>query len=69
MLHYVAPVSGPADYPPWVASTREKAEFLKEYLEQEYRNRYTMELIITPEGETKVVFSYPPDYLFNMRIV
>lgn len=68
MAYYITPIDAPADYPPWYCSSRDYADYLKAKLEHEYRNRFDVQLTITDDGEPRVLFSYPPAYLFSMSI-
>jgi hypothetical protein len=65
--HECVPVNGPSDYSPWWSGSREMAERLKHTLEHEYRNRYSFKLVVE-DDKPRVVFSYPPSYLFNFEI-
>jgi hypothetical protein len=67
-FYAVTPVNAPADYVPWFASTLEMAEYRKSYLEHEYRNRFSFELIVDADDKPRVVFSYPPSYLFDFTV-
>lgn len=67
----VSPVRAPAGYVPFLATSSERAEYLKSYLEQEYRNRFTMTLDwdeADPGKHISVSFSYPPSYLFDFQV-
>jgi hypothetical protein len=64
----VTPVNAPAGYVPWFASTADMAERRKHYLEQHYRSRFSVELIFDADDKPRVVFSYPPSYLFNFTV-
>jgi hypothetical protein len=64
----VTPVNAPAEYVPWFCGTAEFAEYTKHKLESEYRSRFSVELIFDADDKPRVVFTYPPSYLFNFTV-
>ena len=65
--HECVPVDGPSDFMPIWSGSLEMAEWRKPRLEEEYRNRFTVKLVVD-DDKARVVFSYPPSYLFNFKI-
>ena len=66
--HECVPVNGPPDFQPFWSGSLEMAEWRKPRLEEEYRNRFIVELVVDDDDKPRVVFSYPPSYLFNFKI-
>jgi hypothetical protein len=66
-VYDVAPLMAPAEFVPFFAETPESAESLARYLEREYRNRFSVELVVDG-SEPRVVFTYPPAYLFDFGV-
>jgi hypothetical protein len=68
VVYDVAPLMAPADFVPFFAETLESAEWHARSFECEYRNRFSVELVVDGDASPRVKFSYPPSYLFDFGV-